>query len=100
MDWARDFAVVNESDLKQVFSFDPQPTTVVRLLECDEVSFVPNFYVGPLHEQCVLTLPCQTPVITSLDGKEDWNTWMHNVSYRSKRNHDFPFFPFLFIFSC
>lgn len=38
MDWVRDYAVVNEGDVDRVFSFDPQLTTVVRLLNCDEVS--------------------------------------------------------------
>lgn len=42
MDWVKDYAVVNEGDVDRVFRFDPQLdpqlTTVVRLLNCDEVS--------------------------------------------------------------
>ena len=49
MDWARDYAVVKERELKQVFSFDPQPTTVVRLLEGDEVSLRLQFLCRALQ---------------------------------------------------
>jgi hypothetical protein len=38
MDWVKDHAVVNEGDVDRVLRFDPQLTTVVRLLNCDEVS--------------------------------------------------------------
>lgn len=38
MDWVKDYAIVNRGDVDRVFRFDPQLTTVVRLLNCDEVS--------------------------------------------------------------
>lgn len=37
MDWECDNAILTGDDLKNVFAFEPKPTTVVRLLTSDEV---------------------------------------------------------------
>ncbi|KAH6662530.1 hypothetical protein B0J14DRAFT_570895 [Halenospora varia] len=51
MDWARDNAGVNERDLDNVFKYEEKPTTVVRMLR---------------------------PEIWSLEGKSEWDDWIHN----------------------
>lgn len=37
MDWDSDNSILNEHNLNNVFAFESRPTTVVRLLDTDQV---------------------------------------------------------------
>lgn len=84
MDWARDNTALSNADLENVFKYEAKPTTVVRMLSRDEV--------GVCTSDVSNTYSQQKPIVWSLDGDEEWRSWLQHVSKRALK----PWFPFQF----
>lgn len=52
MDWDCDNAILAEGDMKNVLSFEPRSTTVVRLLTTDKVRHFAVRYVFMQFDTC------------------------------------------------